>query len=316
MIKYILRRLLAIVPTLFVVSIVAFLIVYLIPGGPASAMLGMEADPAEVAALNSSLGFDRSFIEQYFSWIGGVLCGNWGDSYFLNMSVLEAINQYFWPTLSIAIFALIIALILSVPLGVLAAYKHGTVVDKLTVSISLIGVAIPSFLLSIALMILLAVNVKLFPVAGYVSLSQGIGDHLRYIFLPSLSLGIVQAAYLVRVIRSEMLGVLNDQMIRTARAKGLSEFKVVMRYAFKNAMPVILTAIGQTFGTLITGTIVTETIFNIPGIGMLIMSSISKRDVFVIQGVVLFMTLLYVLVNLVVDLLYGVVDPRIQPDKN
>lgn len=315
MIRYTLQRLLAIVPTLFVVSIVAFLIVYLIPGGPASAMLGMEADPADVAALNSSLGFDRSFLEQYFTWIGGVFVGNWGDSYFLNMSVLDAINQYFWPTLSIAIFALIIALLLSLPLGILAAYKQGTVVDKLTVSISLIGVAIPSFLLSIALMILFAVNVRLFPAAGYASISQGLAEHLRYIFLPSLSLGIVQAAYLVRVIRSEMLGVLNDQMIRTARAKGLSEFKVVTRYALKNAMPVILTAIGQTFGTLVTGTIVTETIFNIPGIGMLIMSSISKRDVFVIQGVVLFMTLLYVLVNLVVDLLYGVVDPRIQPDK-
>ncbi len=315
MIRYTLQRLLAIVPTLFVVSIVAFLIVYLIPGGPASAMLGMEADPADVAALNSSLGFDRSFLEQYFTWIGGVFVGNWGDSYFLNMSVLDAINQYFWPTLSIAIFALIIALLLSLPIGILAAYKQGTVVDKLTVSISLIGVAIPSFLLSIALMILLAVNVRLLPAAGYASISQGLAEHLRYIFLPSLSLGIVQAAYLVRVIRSEMLGVLNDQMIRTARAKGLSEFKVVTRYALKNAMPVILTAIGQTFGTLVTGTIVTETIFNIPGIGMLIMSSISKRDVFVIQGVVLFMTLLYVLVNLVVDLLYGVVDPRIQPDK-
>ena len=315
MIKYILRRLLAMIPTLFVVSIVAFLIVYLIPGGPASAMLGMEADPAEVAALNTSLGFDRSFIEQYVSWIGGVLTGDWGQSYFLNMSVLDAINQYFWPTLSIAIFALIIALILSIPLGILAAYKRGTAVDYITVSISLIGVAIPSFLLSIALMVLLAVNIRLFPAAGYASIAEGIGEHLRYIALPSISLGIVQAAYLVRITRSEMLEVLNDQMIRTARAKGLSEFKVIARYALKNAMPVILTAIGQSFGTLVTGTIVTETIFSIPGIGMLTMSSISKRDVYVIQGVVLFMTLVYIVVNLVVDLLYGVVDPRIQPDK-
>lgn len=316
MINYILRRLIAMVPTLFVVSIVAFLIVYLIPGGPASAMLGMEADPQEVAALNSSLGFDRSFLEQYFNWIGGVLSGNWGESYFLNMSVLEAINQYFWPTLSIAIFALIIALVISFPLGILATYKRGSAIDHITVSVSLVGVAVPSFLLSIALMILLGVNLRLFPVAGYASISEGLAEHLKYIFLPSLSLGIVQAAYLVRITRSEILEVLNNQMIRTARAKGLSEFKVVVRYALKNAMPVILTAIGQTFGTLITGTIVTETIFNIPGIGMLIMSSISRRDVFIIQGVVLFMTLLYVLVNLIVDLLYGVVDPRIQPEKN
>lgn len=316
MLKYIGKRLLATIPTLFVVSIVIFLVVYLIPGGPASAMLGLEATPEQVAELNSSLGFDRPFLEQYFSWIAGVFVGDWGDSFFLNMPVLDALWDYFWPTFSLAIFAEIIALILSMPLGLLAAYKQGTAIDYITVAISLIGVAIPGFLLSIFLMIMLAVNVHLFPVAGYADISKGILEHLRYLFLPALSLGIVQAAYLTRITRTAMVEVLNNNYIRTARAKGLNEFKVVMVYALKNAAPTILTAIGQSFGALITGTIVTETIFNIPGLGMLTLSAINKRDVFVIQGVVLFVTLLYIIVNLIVDLLYGVVDPRIQPDKD
>lgn len=316
MLKYIGKRLLATIPTLFVVSIVIFLVVYLIPGGPASAMLGLEATPEQVAELNSSLGFDRPFLEQYFSWIAGVFVGDWGDSYFLNMPVLDALWDYFWPTFSLAIFAEIIALILSMPLGILAAYKQGTAIDYITVIISLIGVAVPGFLLSIFLMIMLAVNVHLFPVAGYADISQGILEHLRYLFLPALSLGIVQAAYLTRITRTAMVEVLNNNYIRTARAKGLNEFKVVMIYALKNAAPTILTAIGQSFGALITGTIVTETIFNIPGLGMLTLSAINRRDVFVIQGVVLFVTLLYIIVNLIVDLLYGVVDPRIQPDRD
>lgn len=311
--KYIFKRLLALIPTLLIVSLVIFAIVYLTPGGPATALLGLEATPEDIANLNSQLGFDRPFFEQYFSWIAGVLRGDWGQSYFLQMSVTDALFEYFWPTFSIAIFAMIIALILSIPFGIIAAYKRGTAIDIITVSISLIGVAIPSFLLSILLMILLAVNAHLFPVAGYADINKGIFEHLRYLFIPSLSLGIVQAAYLTRITRSSMLEVFNNSYIRTARAKGVGEARIILTYGLKNASPVILTAIGQSFGTLITGTIVTETIFNIPGIGLLTMNSIAKRDIFVIQGVVLFMTLLYMLVNLVVDLLYGAVDPRVKP---
>lgn len=316
MLKYIGKRLLATIPTLFVVSIVIFLIIYMIPGGPASAMLGMEATPEQVAELNDSLGFNRPFLEQYVSWIGGVFVGDWGDSFFLNMPVLQALFEYFWPTFSLAIFAEIIALILSLPLGILAAYKQGTKIDYITIGISLIGIAIPGFLLSIFLMIMLAVNVHLFPVAGYADISKGIFEHLRYLFLPALSLGIVQAAYLTRITRTAFVEILNNNYIRTARAKGLSDFKILITYGLKNAAPTILTAIGQSFGALITGTIVTETIFNIPGLGMLTLSAINKRDLFVVQGVVLFVTLLYIIVNLVVDILYGVVDPRVQPDKD
>ncbi|MBQ6835079.1 MAG: ABC transporter permease [Lachnospiraceae bacterium] len=312
MLSYILKRIFSLIPTLLVVSIVVFLVVYMIPGGPATALLGMEATPEALAALNAELGFDRPFFVQYGDWILNVLKGDWGQSYFLQTSVLEAIAEYFGPTLSLAILAQVISVLISIPLGIIAAYKRGTAIDTVTVSASLFGIAIPGFLLSMFLMLFFGAYLKVLPVAGYAPLSAGLGEHLRYLALPALSLGLVQAAYITRMSRSAMLDVLYMNYIRTARAKGLKESLVVMVYGLKNAAPTILTVVGQSFGSLVTGTIVTETLFNIPGLGMLTMGSITRRDVFVIQGVVLFVTLIYVLVNLVVDILYGFVDPRIQ----
>ena len=300
---------------MFVVSVVVFLVTYMIPGGPATALLGLEASSDQIAALNAELGFDRPFLVQYAEWFMNVLHGDWGRSYFLQQSVLEAIAEYFGPTISLAILAQIIALILSVPLGIIAAYKRGTAVDVTAVTASLLGTAIPGFLLSMFLMLFFGVYHHWFPVSGYVGLDQGLLEHLRYLFVPALSLGIVQAAYITRMTRSSLLEVLYKNFIRTARAKGLKEKKVILTYALKNAAPAILTAVGQSFGSLVTGTIVTETLFNIPGIGMLTMGAINRRDIFLIQGVVLFVTLVYVLVNLVVDILYGFVDPRLQPGR-
>ena len=315
MLRYIGKRILSLIPVMIVVSFVAFLIVYMIPGGPATSILGLEASADEIRALNAQLGFDRPFFVQYADWIMGVLHGDWGTSYFLHQSVSTLIGEYFLPTISLAIFAQIIALFISIPLGLIAAYKRGTAIDVTAVTISLIGSALPGFLLSMVLMLAFSVYNHWFPVAGYVSLSEGLGEHLKYLFVPALSLGIVQAAYLTRMIRSSLLEVLYRNYIHTARAKGLKEKKVILVYGLKNAAPVIITAVGQSFGSLITGTIVTETIFNIPGLGTLTMNSINRRDVFVIQGVVLFVTLLYVLVNLAVDILYGFVDPRLQPGR-
>ena len=315
MLKYIGKRILSLIPVMFVVSVVVFLVTYLIPGGPATALLGLEASSDQIAALNAELGFDRPFLVQYADWFMDVLHGDWGRSYFLQQSVLEAIAEYFGPTISLAILAQIIALILSVPLGIVAAYKRGTAVDVTAVTASLLGTAIPGFLLSMFLMLFFGVYHHWFPVSGYVGLDQGLLEHLRYRFVPALSLGIVQAAYITRMTRSSLLEVLCKNFIRTARAKGLKEKKVILTYALKNAAPAILTAVGQSFGSLVTGTIVTETLFNIPGIGMLTMGAINRRDIFLIQGVVLFVTLVYVLVNLVVDILYGFVDPRLQPGR-
>ena len=315
MLKYIGKRILSLIPVMFVVSVVVFLVTYLIPGGPATALLGLEASSDQIAALNAELGFDRPFLVQYADWFMDVLHGDWGRSYFLQQSVLEAIAEYFGPTISLAILAKIIALILSVPLGIVAAYKRGTAVDVTAVTASLLGTAIPGFLLSMFLMLFFGVYHHWFPVSGYVGLDQGLLEHLRYLFVPALSLGIVQAAYITRMTRSSLLEVLYKNFIRTARAKGLKEKKVLLTYALKNAAPAILTAVGQSFGSLVTGTIVTETLFNIPRIGMLTMGAINRRDIFLIQGVVLFVTLVYVLVNLVVDILYGFVDPRLQPGR-
>ena len=315
MLSYIAKRILSLIPVMFVVSCVVFLVVYLIPGGPATALLGMEATPEQIEALNTELGFNRPFLVQYAAWFTGIFRGDWGESYFLHQSVLEAIAEYFTPTLSLAILAQLFALLLSVPLGILAAYRRGTVLDVASVSISLLGAALSGFLLSMFLMLFFGVYHQWFPVAGYASLAEGIEEHLKYLFVPALSLGIVQAAYITRMTRSSLLETLYKNYIRTARSKGLKEARVVLKYALKNAAPAILTAVGQSFGSLITGTIVTETLFNIPGIGMLTMGSIDRRDVFVIQGVVLFVTFLYVLVNLIVDILYGFVDPRLQPGR-
>lgn len=316
MLSYVLKRFLSLLPTLLIVSLVVFLVVYLIPGGPATAILGMEATAEELAALNAELGFDRPFLEQYGSWLGGVFRGDWGQSFFLDMSVLDAIGEYFGPTLSLAIYAELISLILAIPMGILAAYKRGTVVDNAAVSVSLVGIALPGFLLSMFLVLLFGMELKWLPVAGYKMLSEGFGQHIYYLTLPAISLGLVQAAYITRMTRSSMLDVLYMNYIRTVRAKGQREGIVVLGYGLKNAAPTILTVIGQSFGSLVTGTIVTESIFNIPGLGRLVMSAINRRDVFVIQGVVLFVTVIYVLVNLLVDVLYGLVDPRIQLGRN
>ncbi len=315
MLSYIIKRFLSVIPTLFVVSVTIFLVVYMIPGGPATALLGLEATAEQIAALNAELGFDRPFLVQYTDWFFNVFKGDWGQSYFLQQPVLEAIGEYFIPTLSLAVLAQLIALLLAIPMGILAAYKRGTVVDLATVTVSLVGVALPGFLLSMFLMLFFGVHLRLLPVAGYAPLSKGIWEHIRYLLLPAMSLGIVQAAYLTRMTRSALLDVFGMGYMRTARAKGLGEKAVVLGYALKNAAPTILTAAGQSFGSLVTGTIVTETLFNIPGLGMLTISAINRRDVFVIQGVVLFITLIYVFVNLAVDILYGLVDPRIQPGR-
>ena len=208
MLSYILKRIFSLLPVMFVVSVVIFLVVYLIPGGPATAMLGLEASPQQIAELNAQLGFDRPFLVQYADWLTGVFRGDWGQSYFLDMPVLQAIGEYFIPTLSLAVLAQVVALVFAIPMGMLAAYKRGTVVDLATVSISLLGTAIPGFLLSMFFMLFFGVHLQWLPVAGYEPLSRGLWEHLRYLILPALSLGVVQAAYITRMTRSALLDVL------------------------------------------------------------------------------------------------------------
>ena len=315
MITYILKRLITMIPVLLVVSIVIFLIIHITPGDPAANILGMEASKEQIEQLNEEMGFNRPITEQYFSWIKGVFHGDLGNSIFMKQPVTQSIVEHLGPTLSLAIIAQIIALLLAIPFGVIAAYKRGTVIDTSLMSLSLIGMAIPSFLLAMLLMLLFGIKLQWLPVAGYEPISSGLSDHIKYLILPGVSLGTIQAALITRMTRSSMLDVLNLNYIKTARSKGVMEWRVLLKHGFRNAFLPILTVIGQTFGTLVTGAVVVETIFNIPGLGQLIINSITRRDYTVIQGVVLMVTLLYVLINLLIDILYGIVDPRVRLDR-
>ncbi|MBP1907173.1 peptide/nickel transport system permease protein [Paenibacillus turicensis] len=315
MLAYLFKRILSIIPVLFVVTIVIFMIIHLTPGDPAATMLGMEATQADIQALNQQLGFDRPIYEQYIHWLGNVARGDLGESIFMHQPVADAIAEHVGPTLSLAILAQLVALILAIPFGIMAAYKRGSLIDVTFMGISLLGMAIPSFMLALFLMLIVGVQLQWLPVAGYEPLSNGFWNHIQYLILPGISLGSIQAALITRMTRSSMLETLHVNFIKTARAKGLRESSVVLKHAFRNAFLPILTVIGQTFGTLVTGAVVVESIFNIPGLGQLILNSIVRRDFAVIQGVVLIVTLIYVGINLLIDLLYGAVDPRVRLDR-
>lgn len=315
MLAYLLKRLFSLVIVLFVVSIVIFLIIHITPGDPAATILGLEATEEQIEALNEEFGFNKPLYEQYLNWVSGLVQGDLGDSIFMQMPVIDAIAEHATPTVSLAILAQFIAILLAIPFGVIAAYKRGSILDITLMGISLFGMAVPSFLLGLLLMLLVGVKLQWLPIAGYSPISDGFLEHMKYLILPAISLGIIQAALIARMTRSSLLEVLNLNYIKTARSKGIQEFKVLMKHAFKNAFLPILTVIGQTFGTLVTGAVVVESIFNIPGLGQLILNSIVRRDFIVIQGVVLIVTIIYVVLNLIIDLLYGVVDPRIRLDR-
>ncbi|MBP3040049.1 ABC transporter permease [Bacillaceae bacterium Marseille-Q3522] len=309
---YIFNRILSLIPVLFVVSVVIFSIVHLTPGDPAAVLLGEEASDEQIQALRSEMGLDQPLIQQYFSWVTGAIQGDLGNSFFMKEPVTAAIVSHLSPTISVAILAGILSLLFSLPLGILAAVHRGTATDQTIMGISLLGMCVPSFLLGLFLILVVGVQLQWLPVAGYQPLSAGLWEHLKYIILPSVALGAMHTALIARMSRSSLLEVLNMNYIKTARSKGVTERLVIYRHALRNAFLPILTVIGQTFGSLIAGAVVTETIFNIPGIGQLIINSVERRDYAIIQGVVLFVTCMYVLINLLVDLLYGVVDPRVR----
>lgn len=315
MFAYIIKRLLSAIPVLIIVSIAIFSIIHLTPGKPAATILGMEASQEEIDALNQEMGYDLPLLEQYWNWITNVVRGDLGDSIFMRQTVGEAIAGHIGPTLSLALLAQLIAILLAIPFGIIAAYKRGSLADVTLSGIALAGMAIPSFMLALFLMLFVGVELRWLPIAGYQPLDRGLGEHLKYLILPGISLGMIQAALITRMTRSSMLEVLSLNFIKTARSKGVRETKVLLKHAFRNAFLPILTVIGQTFGTLITGAVVVETIFNIPGLGQLILNSIDRRDFPVIQGIVLVVTLIYVGLNLLVDLLYGVIDPRVRLDR-
>ncbi|MFA1822398.1 ABC transporter permease [Virgibacillus oceani] len=315
MLKYTIQRLLQLIPIFFVVAVVVFFLAHLTPGDPVTVLLGDEASAEAKAELRHELGFDLPLYTQFTQWISDVFRGDLGESFFLNQPVTEVFFNYLGPTISLAIYAQFIAIVLSLLFGVIAARRRGTVADQAVTGFSLLGISVPSFLVGLFLILLFAVQLQWFPVAGYQPLSEGLLEHIRYLTLPAIALGMMQAGLITRMTRSSMLDVMKTNYIKTAKSKGLRENKITYKHALRNAFIPILTVIGESFGTLITGAAVVETVFNIPGIGQLIVNSIERRDFTVIQGTVLLITVTYVLINLIVDLLYGAVDPRIRLNK-
>lgn len=310
--SYILKRMLSMIPVLLIVSVIVFMIIHLIPGDPASVMLGEEAAPQEVQALRDDLGLNLPIYEQFIQWFAGIFRGDFGNSIYMNMPVLEAFLGHIGPTLSLALLAQSISVIIAIPIGVIAAKRRGTYVDQLFMTIAMLGLSLPSFLLALLLMLLFGVNLNWLPVAGYAPISTGLWNHLQYMILPAISLGAIQAAVISRMSRSSMIDILNMNYIKTAKAKGVKDRVVIYKHALRNAFIPILTILGETFGALITGAVVTETVFNLPGIGQLVINAIVRRDYAVIQGTILIIALVYLFLNLLIDLLYGLVDPRVR----
>lgn len=309
---YIVKRLLSLIPVLLVVAVVVFFIIHLTPGDPASVILGPEASPQDVEQLREELGLNLPIYEQFITWFFNVVRGDLGWSLYMNKPVLNAFIDHLGPTLSLAVMAQFIAIVISIPLGILAASRRGTNVDRAVMTFSLLGISIPNFLLALLLVLFFSVVLAWLPVAGYQPLSNGLWNHIRYLILPASALGAIQAALIARVTRSSMLDVLNSNYIKTALSKGVKEKVIIVKHALRNAFIPILTVIGQTFGQLVAGAVVVETVFNIPGIGQLIINAITRRDFEVVQGTVLLIAVSYVLINLIVDLMYGIFDPRVR----
>ena len=312
MFAYIVRRILATIPVMAVVALFVFSLLHLSPGDPAAIIAGDTATLADVAHIREKLGLDQPLYIQFVTWVWHLLHGDLGISIFTNLPVSKLIAQRVEPTITLTISTLIISVASAIPMGVLAAWKAGAWIDRLVMVFAVIGFSVPSFVLAYLLIYVFAISADLLPVQGFVSIRDGVGPFLSHIAMPSLALGLIFAALIARMTRASMLDVLAQDYIRTAQAKGLSNDRVLIRHALKNAAVPIATIIGVSFALLISGVVVTETVFAIPGLGRLTVDAILRRDYPIIQGIILVFSAAYVLVNLLVDLSYTFLDPRIR----
>lgn len=310
MLKYIIKRLILLIPILFLVTLISFSLLFIIPGDPAETILtgpGGGADPKAVEEFRIKMGLDKPIYIQYFTWLESILHGNLGYSYLSKRPVIDTILSRFHATLKLAIVSMIISLMISIPLGIISAIKQYSAIDNVSMVGALLGVSMPNFWQGLLLILLFAVTLGWLPVAGY-------GDHgdLEHMILPAITLGTSSAAITTRLMRSTMLETINQDYIQAARAKGLSERVVIGKHALKNALIPVVTMIGLNFGYLLDGSVVVETIFAWPGIGLLMVESIYLRDYPMIQGCILFVAIIFIFVNLMVDILYTYLDPRIR----
>lgn len=310
--RYVIKRILSVIPVLFVVSIIVFSLTHITPGSPAAMILGEEATQEEIEELEAQMGLDQPLPVQYVKWLGGLFHGDLGTSVVGNKPVTEMLAGHFAPTISLTIFSTIITVLIGLPLGMLAARKRGTAVDAAVNGISLAGISIPGFLVGLLLMLLVCVRWKLLPVSGYKPLKMGLWKHIKCLILPAVALGFMHSALIMRMSKASMLEVLNSDYIRMAKAKGVREFALVAKHAFKNTLVAMVTVIGQSIIGSLSGAAVIETTFGIPGMGFLMVNSIGRRDYEVIQGIVLLIALINVGISLIVDLIYGLIDPRIR----
>jgi peptide/nickel transport system permease protein len=312
MLAYVARRVLATIPVVLFVALFVFSLLYIAPGDPAAIIAGDQATPADVERIRASLGLDRPFVIRFGEWLWRVLHGDLGTSIFTNLPVSHMIAQRIEPTLSLMILTLILSLSCAIPMGVVAAWKHGTWIDRLVMMTAVFGYSTPVFVIGYLLAYLFALKLDWLPVQGFTPISQGLWPFLRNLILPSVALGLIYMALIARITRATMLDVLSQDYVRTAKAKGVGQRGVLFIHALKNAAVPIVTIVGIGFAALIGGAVVTESVFAIPGLGRLTVDAILRRDYPVIQGVVLMFSCVYVLVNLGVDLLYTLFDPRIR----
>jgi ABC-type dipeptide/oligopeptide/nickel transport system permease component len=309
MLQYALRRIVHTIPVLFGVLVVTFLLLYVAPGDPVLAMVGDRFDPETIARLRAELHLDEPLWKQFLHYVWGLLRGDWGRSYLTRQPVLEGILDHFPKTLYLASVAMLFATTTGVLIGIISAVKQSTWIDGLGMTFAFLGISFPVYWVGLILILVVAVSLGWLPPSGYG------GGALPYLVLPALTLGMRSTAYIARLTRSSMLEVVRLDFIRTARAKGLPESRVIGKHALKAALIPVVTAIGLDFGAYLSGSVLTESIFAWPGIGRFALNAILKRDLPVIQGTVLFLAIVFVLVNLVVDLLYGFLDPRIRYER-
>lgn len=312
MIAYILRRLALLVPVVLIVGTVTFILVQLTPGDPAAVMLGPEATPEQVEALRESMGLNRPLYERYPLWLRDVVRLDLGQSIFLNRPVTDAIRDRMMPTIQLTIYSLLIATVIGVPAGVIAALNRNSLLDRLLMLLAMSGTAIAGFFLGMLLILLFAVTLRWLPSGGYVAFTTDPLAHFRSMVLPALAVGLSIAGLPARLIRSTMLDVLHEDYIRTAVAKGLPPRRVAISHALRNALLPAVTVFGYTLGDLLGGVVVVETVFGLPGMGQLVVNSIARRDFPVIQGVVMSIAVVYLLTSLLVDVLYVMLDPRVR----
>ena len=312
MIRFIVRRFLQMVPVLLFVSVIIFVLINLVPGDAARLFLGEEATPEALTALRHQLGLDRPLYVQYLRWVGGMLRGDFGHSFKDNRPVLPTLLQKVPVTGELTAAALLIAWTIAIPAGVLAAWRRRTAVDYSASAAALLGLSIPNFWLGIMLIYLFAVHLRWLPASGFTPLTQDAGGNVRSLVMPAFVLGAVQAAVVMRQLRSSMLEVLSADYVRTALAKGLGDLVVLARHALRNAVIPVITVMGIQMGTLLGGAVITEAVFAVPGLGRLAIESIYSRDYQVLEGVVMFSALAILVINLLVDVVYSLVDPRIK----